>query len=54
MSKFKLEKANPLFDDISLIASYQQVSESRNIRQFNNPYLEQNNEQVQVFGINVC
>ena len=47
------KKLTPLFDDISLNASYQQVSESRNIRQFNNPYLEQNNEQVQVFGINM-
>ena len=47
------KKLTPLFDDISLNASYQQVSESRNIRQFNNPYLEQNNEQVQIFGINM-
>ena len=40
-----------LFDDISLSTSYQQLSESRNIRQFNNPYLEQNNEQVLVYGL---
>lgn len=56
MNVFNLnwKKLTPLFDDISLNASYQQVSESRNIRQFNNPYLEQNNEQVQVFGVNIC
>ena len=47
-------KPTPLFDDISLNTSYQQISESRNVRQFNNPYLEENNEQVHVVGFNLC
>ena len=48
------DKPTELFNNISLNTSHQQVSESRNIRQFNSPYLEQNDEQVQVFGINIC
>ena len=47
-------KPTQLFNDISLNTSYKQISESRNVRQFNNPYLEENNEQVHVVGFNLC
>ncbi len=47
------KKSTRLFNNIVFNTSHQHLEESRNIRLYNDPFLDQNKEQVDVVGINI-